>query len=99
LDGSRRDFATIWLALNTRFPQAPGEIPFNGIYYDPPEEEIYKFKHARPSKPEALRIYECHVGMSSPEPKVSSLGDAESSLGDAKSSLGDAESSLGDAES
>jgi len=51
--------------------QAPGEIPYNGIYYDPPEEERYKFKYPRPAKPAALRIYECHVGMSSPEPKVS----------------------------
>jgi hypothetical protein len=51
--------------------QAPGEIPYNGIYYDPPEEERYKFKYPRPQKPAALRIYECHVGMSSPEPKVS----------------------------
>jgi len=51
--------------------QAPGEIPFNGIYYDPPKEEQYKFKYPRPKKPRSLRIYECHVGMSSPEEKVS----------------------------
>jgi len=51
--------------------QAPGEIPFNGVYYDPPPEETYSFQFPRPKKPKALRIYECHVGMSSPEPKVS----------------------------
>ena len=50
--------------------QAPGEIPFNGIYYDPPASEKYTPVHPRPKKPKALRIYECHVGMSSPEPKV-----------------------------
>eukprot|EP00897_Mesotaenium_endlicherianum_P007732 jgi/Mesen1/6988/ME000364S06162 len=51
--------------------QAPGEIPYNGIYYDPPEEEKYVFKHPAPPQPKSLRIYEAHVGMSSPEPKVS----------------------------
>ena len=58
------------------------EIQFNGVYYAPPEkgepgaeptaETAYTFKYARPSKPEALRIYECHVGMSSAEPKINS---------------------------
>ena len=32
----------------------------------------YQFKHARPPKPEAPRIYEAHVGMSSSEPRVNS---------------------------
>eukprot|EP00271_Cylindrocystis_brebissonii_P015791 TRINITY_DN38807_c0_g1_i1.p1 TRINITY_DN38807_c0_g1~~TRINITY_DN38807_c0_g1_i1.p1 ORF type:complete len:843 (+),score=158.78 TRINITY_DN38807_c0_g1_i1:27-2531(+) len=51
--------------------QAPGEIPYNGIYYDPPPQEVYQFQHPRPARPKGLRIYEAHVGMSSPEPKVS----------------------------
>lgn len=55
--------------------QAPGEIPYNGIYYDPPPEEIYEFKHPRPMKPASLRIYEAHVGMSSPEPKINSYAN------------------------
>lgn len=32
----------------------------------------YQFKYPRPQRPRALRIYECHVGMSSEEPKVNS---------------------------
>ncbi|XP_024527573.1 1,4-alpha-glucan-branching enzyme 2-2, chloroplastic/amyloplastic [Selaginella moellendorffii] len=52
--------------------QAPGEIPYNGIYYDPPPEERYEFKHPRPKRPNSLRVYEAHVGMSSTEPKVNS---------------------------
>ena len=52
--------------------QAPDEIPFNGIYYDPPPEEVYQFKYARPKSPDELRIYEAHVGMSSIEPKINS---------------------------
>ncbi|KAL3327624.1 hypothetical protein AABB24_035345 [Solanum stoloniferum] len=52
--------------------QLPDEIPYNGIYYDPPEEERYIFQHPRPKKPKSLRIYESHIGMSSPEPKINS---------------------------
>ncbi|KAJ7560749.1 hypothetical protein O6H91_04G144000 [Diphasiastrum complanatum] len=52
--------------------QAPGEIPYNGIYYDPPDNEKYKFQHKSPRRPDSLRIYEAHVGMSSTEPKVNS---------------------------
>jgi 1,4-alpha-glucan branching enzyme len=32
----------------------------------------YAFKHPHPLKPERLRIYECHVGISSDEPKIAS---------------------------
>ena len=56
------------------------EIQFNGVYYNPPRagapgaeptpETSYTFRHPRPPRPHNLRIYECHVGMSSQEPKV-----------------------------
>ncbi len=62
------------------FPQEWNEIQFNGVYYEPPEagapgevptfETSYTFKYPRPKRPENLRIYEAHVGMSSEEPKV-----------------------------
>ena len=50
------------------------------MYYAPPEKGApgaepdfntsYTFNYPRPKRPENLRIYECHVGMSSEEPKV-----------------------------
>ena len=56
------------------------EIQFNGVYYAPPKQGApgaepdfdtsYTFNYPRPKRPENLRIYECHVGMSSEEPKV-----------------------------
>ena len=56
------------------------EIQFNGVYYAPPKkgapgeeptfDTSYTFNYPRPKRPENLRIYECHVGMSSEEPKV-----------------------------
>lgn len=66
--GEWQDKIPAWIKFAV---QAPDEIPYNGIYYDPPPEEVYQWKHPRPDTPAALRIYEAHVGMSSPEPKIS----------------------------
>lgn len=61
--------------------QAWDEVQFNGCYYEPEEtsepgvfeqDKKYQFKYNRPPKPNTLRIYECHVGMSSEEAKVNS---------------------------
>ncbi|KAF4203656.1 hypothetical protein CNMCM8927_008514 [Aspergillus lentulus] len=43
---------------------------YESVFWNPPESERYKFKHSRPKKPESLRIYEAHVGISSPETRV-----------------------------
>ncbi|RMJ27439.1 branching enzyme [Aspergillus sp. HF37] len=43
---------------------------YDSVFWNPPEEDRYQFKHQRPKKPESLRIYEAHVGISSPETKV-----------------------------
>ncbi|KAJ5355896.1 Alpha-amylase C-terminal all beta [Penicillium concentricum] len=43
---------------------------YDAVFWNPPAEEAYKFQHARPKKPESLRIYEAHVGISSPETRV-----------------------------
>eukprot|EP00879_Flechtneria_rotunda_P003913 GHRR01004153.1.p1 GENE.GHRR01004153.1~~GHRR01004153.1.p1 ORF type:complete len:475 (+),score=109.12 GHRR01004153.1:81-1505(+) len=57
------------------------EVLFNGVHWEPPQvgapgevhtDKKYIFKYPRPPRPRALRIYECHVGMSSEEPKVNS---------------------------
>jgi len=58
-----KDSIPAWIKYSV---QAPGEIPYDGIYYDPPEEVKYVFKHPQPKRPKSLRIYETHVGMSSP---------------------------------
>ncbi|XP_072981462.1 1,4-alpha-glucan-branching enzyme 1, chloroplastic/amyloplastic-like isoform X2 [Typha angustifolia] len=67
-----KDSIPAWIKFSV---QAPGEIPYNGIYYDPPEEEKYVFKHPQPKAPKSLRIYESHVGMSSPEPKINTYAN------------------------
>ncbi|KAH1195362.1 1,4-alpha-glucan-branching enzyme 1, chloroplastic/amyloplastic [Glycine max] len=66
-----KDSIPAWIKFSV---QAPGEIPYSGIYYDPPEEEKYVFKHPQPKRPKSLRIYESHIGMSSPEPTYANIG-------------------------
>ncbi|XP_065299386.1 1,4-alpha-glucan-branching enzyme [Dermacentor albipictus] len=34
-------------------------------FWDPPENERYKFKHPKVPLPKSLRIYECHIGIAS----------------------------------
>lgn len=41
---------------------------YDARFWNPPHK--YVFKNARPKKPASARIYEAHVGISSPEPKV-----------------------------
>lgn len=43
---------------------------YDARFWNPPTK--YTFKNPRPPKPASARIYEAHVGISSPEPKVAS---------------------------
>jgi len=38
-------------------------------------KQTYTMKHPRPARPQSLRVYECHVGISSPEGKVNTYVD------------------------
>ncbi|KAJ9519994.1 hypothetical protein QJQ45_014719, partial [Haematococcus lacustris] len=77
-DGAWVERIPAWIKWAT---QEWNEVLFNGVHYEPPEKgapgeihplKSYTFKYPRPPKPRALRIYECHIGMSSVEPKVNS---------------------------
>ncbi|DBB05355.1 TPA: hypothetical protein ACH3X3_010575 [Trebouxia sp. C0006] len=71
-----------WITWAT---QEWNEIQFNGVYYNPSKkgkpgelpaaDTSYTFRYPRPDRPRALRIYECHIGMSSEEPRVNSYLD------------------------
>ena len=43
---------------------------YDARFWNPPKSERYTFKNQRPQKPKSVRIYEAHVGISSPEAKV-----------------------------
>lgn len=38
------------------------------------------WKHARPARPQSLRVYEAHVGMSSHEPKISTYSEFKNTV-------------------
>lgn len=46
---------------------------YEGIFWNPPTK--YKFTNPCPPRPATLRIYECHVGISSPECRVASYNE------------------------
>ncbi|XP_057795278.1 1,4-alpha-glucan-branching enzyme 3, chloroplastic/amyloplastic [Salvia miltiorrhiza] len=55
-------------------PEADGNQSY-AVHWEPPPESAYKWKHKHPSKPKSLRIYECHVGISGQEPRVSTFNE------------------------
>ena len=66
--GERIERIPVWI---TRVVQDLNVSPvYDGVYWNPPREQQYIFKNSRPPKLESARIYEAHVGISSPEPRV-----------------------------
>lgn len=43
---------------------------YDARFWNPPKSERYTFKNKAPKKPLSVKIYEAHVGISSPEGKV-----------------------------
>lgn len=43
---------------------------YDARFWNPPASERYTFKNQRPPKPASVKIYEAHVGISSPEGRV-----------------------------
>ncbi|RAO74027.1 uncharacterized protein BHQ10_010039 [Talaromyces amestolkiae] len=53
---------------------------YDAVFWNPPADKRYSFKHDRPKKPASLRIYEAHVGISSPETKVATYKNFTSNM-------------------
>ncbi|KAK7552152.1 alpha-glucan branching enzyme [Phyllosticta citricarpa] len=67
-DHARQERIPAWI---TRVTQELSVSPvYDARFWNPSKEQKYIFKHPRPPKPASARIYEAHVGISSPEPKV-----------------------------
>jgi len=61
---------------NYVLPPAKGEgYTYCHHFWNPPSEEVYQTKYPRPLKPKSIRVYECHVGISSEEGKINSYKD------------------------
>ncbi|KAI3496920.1 hypothetical protein L1887_39298 [Cichorium endivia] len=55
-------------------PEAEGNQGY-AIHWEPPPEEVYKWKHKNPKVSKSLRIYEAHIGISGIEEKISSFNE------------------------
>ncbi|KAI9763578.1 MAG: alpha-1,4-glucan branching enzyme [Candelina submexicana] len=53
---------------------------YDAIFWNPPRSEKYIFKHPRPPKPQSARIYEAHVGISSPEHRITTYKEFTTSV-------------------
>ncbi|XP_002989420.2 1,4-alpha-glucan-branching enzyme 3, chloroplastic/amyloplastic isoform X2 [Selaginella moellendorffii] len=53
-------------------PDPDGKM-WSAVYWEPPIQERHQWQHERPKPPKSLRIYECHVGMSSEEAGISTF--------------------------
>ncbi|KAI9774824.1 MAG: alpha-1,4-glucan branching enzyme [Geoglossum simile] len=66
--GERIERLPAWI---TRVTQDLSVSPvYDAIFWNPPKTESYVFKNTRPPKPKSVRVYEAHVGISTPELKV-----------------------------
>ncbi|KAI5961336.1 GLC3 [Candida theae] len=45
---------------------------YEGRFWNPPASEVYHFKNKRPVLSQGIKVYEAHVGISTPEPKIGS---------------------------
>lgn len=67
-DHARQERVPAWI---TRVTQELSVSPvYDARFWNPPKDQRYVFKNQRPKRPKSLRIYEAHVGISSPEAKV-----------------------------
>lgn len=65
--GELVDRLSPWAPYVVQPPKEQGFV-FKQITWNPPNR--YQFKHPKVKRPESLRIYECHVGIGTQEPKV-----------------------------
>lgn len=66
--GERIERLPAWI---TRVTQDLALSPiYDARFWNPPSTSLYTFKHERPAKPKAARIYEAHVGISTSEHRV-----------------------------
>jgi len=66
--GERIDRLPAWIKYVTQdLSVSPA---YDARFWNPPASDKYEFKHPRPKKPASLRVYEAHVGISTPDQRV-----------------------------
>lgn len=69
--GERIDRLPAWIKYVTQ--ELSVSPAYDAHFWNPPASEKYAFKHPRPKKPLSARVYEAHVGISSPEQRVTTF--------------------------
>jgi len=67
-----------WASYVTQPPKEKQDsegVAYCQRFWNPHPQEKYVMKHPRPARPDSLRVYECHVGISSWEGKVNTYKD------------------------
>lgn len=59
-----------WITRATQPPKESKEVAFEARFWNP--STPYVFQNKRPIPSESLRIYEAHIGISTPDPKIGS---------------------------
>ncbi|KAG7910431.1 hypothetical protein KL907_001322 [Ogataea polymorpha] len=67
-DGSKVARLSPYILRATAPPKEYNNPAYEARFWNPPTN--YEFKHPRPSLPQSLKIYEAHVGISTPEPRI-----------------------------
>lgn len=67
-DGHRVERLPAWIKRATQ--DLAASPVYDARFWNPSKDMQYKFKNSRPPKPKSVRVYEAHVGISSPEAKV-----------------------------
>ncbi|XP_049805932.1 1,4-alpha-glucan-branching enzyme [Schistocerca nitens] len=67
--GESVDRLSPWAPYVLQPPKSEG-YTFKQRLWNPPKDQRYHFKHREPKRPESMRIYECHVGIATEEPRV-----------------------------
>ncbi|KAM0245972.1 hypothetical protein ACHAQJ_010390 [Trichoderma viride] len=76
--GHRIDRLPAWIKYVTQdLSVSPA---YDARFWSPAPSEKYAFKHPRPLKPKSLRVYEAHVGISSPEQRVTTYEEFTATL-------------------
>ncbi|RMZ91720.1 hypothetical protein DV736_g1042, partial [Chaetothyriales sp. CBS 134916] len=66
--GERIERLPAWISRVTQ--ELSVSPAYDAVFWNPPKSEKYVFKNSRPPQPASVRIYEAHVGISSPETRV-----------------------------
>eukprot|EP00250_Pteridium_aquilinum_P019100 c24294_g1_i1 orf=39-2882(+) len=62
-------------AWSTYILPDPDGVRSSSIFWEPPPREVFQWQNESPERPRSLRIYECHIGISGSEARISTFNE------------------------